>query len=70
MVLFSEIESSGRVWHKPPLAFQGNKKNQLKRFRGVLQNLNITPETVLVDVFGGAAGDIFQQRKQRCARVF
>ena len=54
MTLFNELKVGGRVWNKPPLVFQGNKKNQIKRFCGVLQNLNITPKTVIIDVFGGS----------------
>lgn len=46
--------TSAKRWLKPPLAFQGNKKNQLKRFLGVVSNFEITPATVFVDVFGGS----------------
>ena len=39
---------------RPPLTFQGNKKNLLKPFLKVLHSYNITPGTIFVDVFGGS----------------
>ena len=40
--------------NRPPLAFQGNKKNLLKPFLKVLHSYNITRDTIFVDVFGGS----------------
>ena len=39
---------------RPPLAFQGNKKNLLKPFLKVLHSYNITRDIIFVDVFGGS----------------
>ena len=39
---------------RPPLTFQGNKKNLLKPFLKVLHSYNITRDTIFVDVFGGS----------------
>lgn len=45
-------------YHKPPLPFQGNKKNQLKNFISLLENMKIdgiiNEKTVFYDVFGGS----------------
>ena len=43
-------------YKKPPLAFNGNKKNMLKLYREALEDMAeyITRETIFYDVFGGS----------------
>ena len=53
MSLFKDLTQS-IYFSRPPLVFQGNKKNFLKPFLKVLHSYTITPNTIFVDVFGGS----------------
>ena len=53
MSLFKDLSQSV-YFSRPPLAFQGNKKNFLKLFLKVLHSYTIMPNTIFVDVFGGS----------------
>lgn len=50
------MQDTMKEYKKPPLAFNGNKKNMLKLYREALEDMAeyITKETIFYDVFGGS----------------
>ena len=56
--LFAEFDTRAKLHKRPPLGFQGNKKNMISHFIKVLNYYEnkglITKDTIFVDVFGGS----------------
>lgn len=54
--IFNQIMKSKTIFKKPPLPFNGNKKNWFKYFQQAFKDdlFNINDNTIIIDLFGGS----------------